>query len=393
MKRTIRDLKGLKGKRVLLRCDFNVPLDKYGDILDDTRIYAALPTIEYLVEHEAKVIIVSHLGRPKGYDKYLSLFPVAVYLMKWFPNKVKFASEPIGKEVDREVANLKNGEILLLENIRFVQGEEENSPKLVEELAKLGDIYVNDAFGVCHRKHASIYGVAIKLPNAIGFLVEKELKVFEEAFKTPKRPFVAIFGGAKIDDKINLIRNIMDNVMQQGDSILIGGGMAYTFLQAQGIQIGKSIVSLDKVDEAKKVLSEAEKKGIKVLLPVDHVALLKEKDKVVRTKKLSGDMIGLDIGNLTIKMFVKEIMEANQILWNGPVGKYEDPRFKKGTMKIAKAVGKSVAYSIVGGGDSISAINASGVADSINHLSTGGGASLKLMEGKPLPAIEVIDEV
>ena len=395
MKRTIRDLKGLKGKRVLLRCDFNVPLDKYGDILDDTRIYAALPTIEYLVEHEAKVIIVSHLGRPKGYDKYLSLFPVAVYLMKWFPNKVKFASEPIGKEVDREVANLKNGEILLLENIRFVQGEEENSPKLVEELAKLGDIYVNDAFGVCHRKHASIYGVAIKLPNAIGFLVEKELKVFEEAFKTPKRPFVAIFGGAKIDDKINLIRNIMDNVMQQGDSILIGGGMAYTFLQAQGIQIGKSIVSLDKVDEAKKVLSEAEKKGIKVLLPVDHVALLKEKDKVVRTKKLSRDMIGLDIGNLTIKMFVKEIMEANQILWNGPVGVFEIPAFAKGTNKVAEMLAKATengAFTLVGGGDSVAAVTQMGYAKKVSYVSTGGGAMLEYLEGKELPGIAAIRE-
>lgn len=393
MKKTVRDLKDLKGKRVLLRCDFNVPLDQYGDILDDTRIYEALPTIEYLVEHEAKVIIVSHLGRPKGYDKYLSLFPVAVYLMRCFPNKVKFSSDPIGKGAEREVANLKNGEILLLENIRFVEGEEENSPKVVEGLAKLADIYVNDAFGVCHRKHASTYGVAIKLPSAIGFLVEKELKVFEEAFKSPKRPFVAIFGGAKVDDKLKLIKNIMDNVMTKGDSILIGGGMAYTFLQAQGIPVGKSIVSLDMVDDARKVLKEAEKKEIKILLPVDHVALLKEKDKVVRTKKLSGDMVGLDIGALTTKLFIKEIMNAKQLLWNGPVGKYEDSRFKKGTMKIAKAVARSDAYSIVGGGDSVSAINACGVADSINHLSTGGGASLKLMEGKPLPAIEIIDEV
>lgn len=389
MKKTIKDLKDLKGKRVLLRCDFNVPLDNFGDILDDTRITAELPTISYLVKQGAKVIIVSHLGRPKGYDKFLSLFPIAVYLMKEFPNKVKFSGDVIGKSVESEVSKLKEGEILVLENIRFVEGEESNSPKLVQELAKLADIYVNDAFGVCHRKHASTYGVAVKLPNAIGLLIEKELNVFDKAFKSPKHPFVAIFGGAKVDDKINLIQNVMD----KADTIIIGGGMAYTFLQAQGISVGKSIVSLDKVDSAKKVLAEANKKGIKILLPVDHLALLKAKDKVVKTKTLDGDLIGLDIGNSTIKLFTNEILKAKQILWNGPVGKYEDPRFKKGTMKIARAVAKSDAYSIVGGGDSVSAVNASKVADSIDHLSTGGGASLKLMEGKSLPAIDVIDEI
>ncbi len=386
MKKTIRDLKDLKGKRVLLRCDFNVPLDNYGDILDDTRISAEIPTIKYLADHGAKVIVCSHLGRPKSsYDKYLSLFPVAVYLMKVFPNRVKFSRSPAGKEAEAEVAKLKEGEILLLENVRFLEGEEINNPKVVQELCKLADIYVNDAFGVTHRKHASTYGVAVKLPNAIGFLVEKELNVFENAFKSPKHPFVAIFGGAKVDDKINLINNVMD----KADTIIIGGGMAYTFLQAQGKKIGKSIVSLDKVDDAQAILDAAKAKGIKIMLPVDHVVL--DGDKVVKTQKLDGNMVGLDIGNASIKLFTKEILNARQIVWNGPVGKYEDARFKKGTMKIAKAVAKADAYSIVGGGDSVSAVKASGFADRIGHLSTGGGASMKLMEGKPLPAIEIID--
>lgn len=386
MKKTIRDLKDLRGKRVLLRCDFNVPLDNYGDILDDTRITAEVPTIKYLVNQGAKVIICSHLGRPKSnYDKYLSLFPVAVYLMKVFPNKVKFSRSPAGKDAEQEVAKLNEGEILLLENVRFLDGEEKNSPKVVQDLVKLADIYVNDAFGVAHRKHASTYGVAVKLPNAIGYLIEKELNVFENALKAPKHPFVAIFGGAKIDDKLGLINNFLDKV----DTIIIGGGMAYTFLQAQGYSVGRSIVSLDKVDDARKILENAKAKGIKILLPVDHVAL--DGAKVVKTKVLEDNMVGLDIGNASIRLFTKEILNAKQIVWNGPVGKYEDSRFKKGTMKIAKAVAKADAYSIVGGGDSVSAVKASGYADRIGHLSTGGGASMMLMEGKPLPAIEIID--
>ena len=387
MKRTIRDLKNIEGKRILLRCDFNVPLDNYGDILDDNRIVAELPTISYLLNKKAKLIICSHLGRPNGFDKYLSMFPVAVYLMKHFPNKVKFCNKVIGPEVDRVVANMKKGEIVVLENLRFQKGEEENSPAFVSELVKLADIFVDDAFGVTHRKHASNYGVALKLPNAIGFLIEKELQVFEKAFKEPKKPFVAIFGGAKVKDKLNLINNVMD----KADTIIIGGGMAYTFLQAQGYNIGDSIVSLDHIDDAQEILENAKKKGIKILLPVDHVALVKAKDKVIKTTKLEKGMIGLDIGKKTTKLFTEAIMGAKQIIWNGPLGKYEDSRFKKGTIKTAKAVAKSGAYAIVGGGDSVSAVKASGVADKIAHLSTGGGASLKLMEGKVLPAIEVID--
>ena len=385
MKRTIRDLKNLKDKRVLLRCDFNVPLDKYGDILDDTRIFESLPTIKYLNEQNCKLILCSHLGRPKGYDKYLSLFPVAVYLMKRFPNKVKFCPKASGKEVTNAVKNLKSGEILLLENLRFDPREEQNDPTFVKELASLADVYVDDAFGVAHRKHASNYGVALKLPNAVGFLIEKELNVFTKAFENPARPFVAIFGGAKVKDKLTLI----NNVIGKADTILIGGGMAYTFLLAKGVNIGKSIVDLDLVDDAKAILERAEKEGTKILLPIDHVAL--EGNKVRKVYLMDQEMMGLDIGNDTIKLFKKEIKTAGQILWNGPVGKYEDPRFKKGTYKIAKAVAKSKAYSIVGGGDSVGAINTLGFAKKINHLSTGGGASMKLMEGKVLPAIEVID--
>ena len=385
MKRTIRDLKNIGGNKVLLRCDFNVPLDKYGDILDATRISTSLPTIRYLNEQNCKLIICSHLGRPKGYDKFLSLFPVAVCLMKYFPNKVRFCPKVTGPVVEKYIDEMKNGDILVLENLRFDPREEENDPSFVKELASYCDVYVDDAFGVAHRKHASNYGVALKKPNAIGFLIEKELKVFEKAFQNPKKPFVAIFGGAKVKDKLLLIKNIIG----KADTILIGGGMAYTFLLAEGINIGKSIVDLDLVDEAKNILSDAKKANMKVLLPVDHIALKGE--KVVKTNFLDADMVGLDIGKKTAKMFTEEIKKAGQIVWNGPLGKYEDKRFKNGTLQVAKAVAKSSAYSIVGGGDSVGAINTLGFADKIDHLSTGGGASMKLMEGKTLPAVEVID--
>ncbi len=385
MKRTIRDLKNIQNKRVLLRCDFNVPLDKYGDIFDDTRIAESLPTIKYLNDQNCKLILCSHLGRPKGYDKYLSLFPVAVYLMKCFPNKVKFCSKVSGKEVTAAVNNLKGGEILLLENLRFDPREEVNDMTFVKELASLADIYVDDAFGVSHRKHASNYGVALKLPNAIGFLIEKEINVFSRAFEKPVHPFVAIFGGAKVKDKLKLI----NNVIGKADKILIGGGMAYTFLLARGYNIGKSIVDFELVDEAKKIIQTGKEKGTEIFLPVDHIVL--DGERVKKVGQIEQEMVGLDIGPKTIKLFEKEIKNAGQILWNGPLGKYEDKCFKNGTLKIARAVAKSGAYSIVGGGDSVGAINSLGLKSKINHLSTGGGASMKLMEGKVLPAIEVID--
>lgn len=386
MKRTIRDFKNIKGKKVLLRCDFNVPLDAYGDILDDNRIVASIPTIKYLVDNEVKLIICSHLGRPKGYDKYLSLFPVAVHLMKYFPNKIKFCTKTVGPEVSKAVDDLKDGEILILENVRFCEGESTNSPEFVDQLAQLADLFVNDGFGAAHRKHASNYGVALKLPSAIGFLIEKEVKSFAEAFETPKHPFIAIFGGAKVSDKLNLIEYVLD----KADTIIISGGMAYTFLLAKGYNIGKSIVALDLVDKAKEILDKAKEKNVKILLPIDHVAL-NERGRIIKTSLLEKGMTALDIGNKTIKLFTEEISGAKQIVWNGPMGRYEDSRFRKGTLKIVKAVAKSSAHSLVGGGDTVSAVKLIGLEDKITHLSTGGGASLKLMEGKILPAIDVID--
>lgn len=389
MLKTVRDLKDLEGKRVLLRCDFNVPVNKDGEVLDDSRIVQALPTIRYLVERNAKVIICSHLGRPKGYDKYLSLLPVAVYLMKYFPDKVRFCEKTVGPEAQNAVQNVKNGEILLLENTRFDPREEANDPEFVQELASLADIFVNDAFGAAHRKHASTYGVAIKLPSAIGLLIEKEIKVIEDAINNPKHPFVAIFGGAKVGDKLTLLHNIIT----KADTILIGGGMAYTFLLAQGHNIGNSIVSLDLVNDAKNILLEAEQHNVKIVLPVDHLALKDGTNAVYKTTQLEDGYTGLDIGNKTVALFKKEIAHANQIIWNGPLGKFEDPRFKKGTFKIAKALAKSDAYTIVGGGDSLNAVKSCGIEKKIGYLSTGGGASLKLFAGQNLVALDVIDKI
>lgn len=389
MLKTIRELKNLRGKRVLLRADLNVPLSEDGDILDDTRILAELPTISYLMDKGAKLIVCSHLGRPNGFDKYLSLFPVAVNLMQHFPGKVKFCDKTIGEEVKQEISRMKDGDVLLLENTRFDPREKENDKQFADELASLADVYVNDAFGTCHRKHASTYGVAIKLPSAIGFLIEKELEVFRKVLKNPSHPYVAIFGGAKIQDKLPMISSVVD----QADTILIGGGMAYTFLQAQGVNTGESVVVLDKVNEAKKILEKAKKKNVKIVLPVDHVAWDRTTEKKVKVDVLLDGMVGLDIGKKTIKLFEEEIQKAKQVIWNGPLGKYEDPDYRKGTMKIAKALAKSSADTIVGGGDSVSAVKESGVEDKISFLSTGGGASLALIEGQKLPALEVIDKI
>ena len=389
MLKTIRELKNLRGKRVLLRADLNVPLSEDGDILDDTRILAELPTISYLMDKGAKLIVCSHLGRPNGFDKYLSLFPVAVNLMQHFPGKVKFCDKTIGEEVKQEISKMKDGDVLLLENTRFDPREKENDKQFADELASLADVYVNDAFGTCHRKHASTYGVAIKLPSAIGFLIEKELEVFRKVLKNPSHPYVAIFGGAKIQDKLPMISSVVD----QADTILIGGGMAYTFLQAQGVNTGESVVVLDKVNEAKKILEKAKKKNVKIVLPVDHVAWDRTTEKKVKVDVLLDGMVGLDIGKKTIKLFEEEIQKAKQVIWNGPLGKYEDPDYRKGTMKIAKALAKSSADTIVGGGDSVSAVKESGVEDKISFLSTGGGASLALIEGQKLPALEVIDKI
>ena len=390
MKRSIRDLVNIEGKKILLRADFNLPMDKVGRFTDTTRLTNELPTIKYLVERGARVIICSHLGRPKGFDFRLSLWPVSLMLMKYFPGKVQFAHKVVGDEVLEQANSLSNGSILLLENVRFYKEETENDPNFAKQLASLADIYVNDAFGCAHRRHASTYGVARLLPNAIGFLVENEINLITNALANPQQPFVAIFGGAKVEDKIKAITNIL----KTADSVLIGGAMAYSFLMAQGQTIGRSFSNLDSVKVAEEILQEANRLSKEVLLPVDHVAynFNDKKQRPFTTDILTGDMVGSDIGPKTIKMFEKEIDGAKQVIWNGPLGKYEDDKFKKGTFEIAKAIGHSKAYSIVGGGDSVSAVKQAHCLNLINHVSTGGGATLKLLEGGTLAGIEVIQE-
>ncbi len=390
MKRSIKDLVNIEGKRIFLRTDFNLPMNKVGRITDSTRLINELPTIRFLVERGAKVIICSHLGRPKGFDFRLSLWPVSLMLMKYFPGKVQFAHKVLGSEVQEQVASMTNGSILLLENVRFYKEETANDPEFAKQLASLADIYVNDAFGVAHRKHASTFGVARLLPNAVGFLVENEIEIITNAVEEPRKPFVAIFGGAKVEDKIGALKNIL----KTADVVLIGGAMAYSFIMAKGQTVGRSFASIDSVKVAEGILAEAERLGKKIVLPVDHVAYMfgDKKEKTFVTEILSGEMVGCDIGPKTIKLFDEELLKARQILWNGPLGKYEDHKFQKGTFAIAKAVGHSSAYTIVGGGDSVSAVKQAKCVKLINHISTGGGATLKLLEGTALPAIDVIQE-
>lgn len=390
MKRSIKDLASVEGKRIFLRADFNLPMDRFGRITDTTRVTSELPTIRYLVERGAKVIICSHLGRPKGFDFRLSMWPIALILMRYFPGKVQFAHKVIGQEVKDRIANMSNGSILLLENVRFYKEEEENDPAFAKELASLADIYVNDAFGVAHRKHASTYGVARLLPNAIGFLMENEIQTITEAIQNPKKPFVAIFGGAKVQDKIKAILNIA----KSADVILVGGAMAYSFLIARGETVGRSMANTESVVYAEQVMDELERMGKRLVLPVDHVAYTfgDRKEKTFVTEILSGEMVGADIGPKTIKLFEDEIKNARQVIWNGPLGKYEDEKFQKGTFEIAKEIAHSQAYSIVGGGDSVSAVKQAKCMRMINHISTGGGATLKLLGGENLPGIDVIQE-
>ena len=390
MKRSIKDLASVEGKRIFLRADFNLPMDRFGRITDTTRVTSELPTIRYLVERGAKVIICSHLGRPKGFDFRLSMWPIALILMRYFPGKVQFAHKVIGQEVKDRIANMSNGSILLLENVRFYKEEEENDPAFAKELASLADIYVNDAFGVAHRKHASTYGVARFLPNAIGFLMENEIQTITEAIQNPKKPFVAIFGGAKVQDKIKAILNIA----KSADVILVGGAMAYSFLIARGETVGRSMANTESVAYAEQVMDELERMGKRLVLPVDHVAYTfgDRKEKTFVTEILSGEMVGADIGPKTIKLFEDEIKNARQVIWNGPLGKYEDEKFQKGTFEIAKEIAHSQAYSIVGGGDSVSAVKQAKCMRMINHISTGGGATLKLLGGENLPGIDVIQE-
>lgn len=390
MKRTVKDLVGLKGKVVLLRVDFNVPIDDTGRILDTTRIVNAIPTIKYLIEKKARVVLLSHLGRPEGYDVRKSLWPIALMLMKKLPCNVDFSNTVIGEEAKGRIANLKPGNVLLLENTRFYEGESKCDMEFAREIASMGDIFVNDAFGVAHRKNASNYGLARLLPNAMGLLMEKEINVLSKSIENPKRPFVAVLGGAKVNTKINILKKFIE----KADVVIIGGAMAYTFLEADGISTGSSIVDEACIDTAIDILDYADDKGKKVILPVDHLAI-SESDRrreVVYCKKLRGDLVGYDIGQQTIDKYIREISHAKQIFWNGPMGMFETEIFSNGTKSIAEAVAKSKAYTVVGGGDTVNALNNYRLADQVEFISTGGGATMEFLEKGSLPCIDVIQD-
>lgn len=390
-KKTIEDFE-LKDKKVLVRVDFNVPLNEQGQITDDRRITEALPTISYLLEHKAKVILMSHMGRPKGkFNEKYSLKPIVERLRELVNAKVTLAADVIGEEVKQTAYSLQSGEILVLENVRFYEQEEKNDPEFAKKLAELGELYVNDAFGTAHRAHASTAGVANYLPSAIGFLIKKEIDIMGKALTQPDRPFVAILGGAKVSDKIGVIDNLLDKV----DTLLIGGGMAYTFYKAKGYEIGTSILEADKVELAKEILKKAETKNIRLMLPVDNVVAPEFSNEVpyktVDSDKIPADQMGLDIGEKTREMFSKVITDAKTVVWNGPMGVFEMPNFAKGTFALAEAMSKSKGTTIVGGGDSAAAVEQLGFADKITHISTGGGASLEFLEGKVLPGIDIIN--
>ena len=388
-KKTVKDI-DLKGKKVFVRCDFNVPMDENQKITDNRRIVAALPTIKYLVEQNCKVILASHLGRPKGEVKpEFSLAPVAKELSKQLGQEVLMAKDVIGESAKTLAANLQEGQVMLLENVRFHREETDNDPEFAKELASMAEVFVNDAFGTAHRAHSSTEGVSHFVKEAVaGFLMQKEIEFLSGTLENPKKPFVAILGGAKVSDKIGVIENLLEKV----DKILIGGGMAFTFLKAQGFEIGKSICEDDKLEEANNILKKAEEKNIKIVLPKDvHVA--KEysndsEDKIVQTANIPVDFEGMDIGLKTIETFIDELEGAKTILWNGPLGVCEFDKFRIGTEKIAESISKNrEAISIVGGGDSVAVIKKLGLEDNFSHISTGGGASLELLEGKALPGL------
>ena len=391
-KKTVEDI-DVKGKKVLVRCDFNVPFDAEGNISDPKRINEALKTIKYLVDHQAKVILCSHLGRPKGeFDMKYSLAPVAEYLSKALGQEVKMAKDVIGESAKSIAASLKDGEVELIENVRFHKEEEKNDPAFAKELASLAEIYVNDAFGTAHRAHASTAGVADYLPAVCGYLIQKEITIMGGALADPKRPFVAILGGAKVSDKIGVITNLLDKV----DTLIIGGGMAYTFMNALGYSIGTSICESDKVELAKDIMAKAKEKGVNFLIPQDNVVATEYKAdaefKPVDSDNIPDGWMGLDIGEKTAKLFADAIKNAGTVVWNGPMGVSEWPNFAKGTIAVAKAVAESDAISIIGGGDSAAACNQLGFGDKMTHISTGGGASLEFLEGKDLPGVVAADD-
>lgn len=393
MKKTVRDIQ-VKDKKVIVRCDFNVPL-KDGVITDDTRIKAALPTIRYLLDEGAAVILMSHLGRPKGEpDAQYSLQPVAGRLSELLAREVIFAKSDrvVDDEVRAAAAKLMAGQVMLLENVRFRKEETKNGEDFARELAQLADIYVNDAFGTAHRAHASTAGIAAFLPAVSGFLIEKEVKFLGEALDAPKRPFVAIMGGAKVGDKIPVIRNLLGKV----DALLIGGGMTYTFYKARGYEIGTSILDEESLELASSLLKEAEEKNVRLLLPVDVLCGREFKNDtetlVCRAEEMPPDMMGLDIGPETIAAYSSEIDSAGTIVWNGPMGVFEMENFAGGTRAVAEAMSRCGAVTVIGGGDSAAAVTQFGLADKMSHISTGGGASLEFLEGKELPGIAVLED-
>ena len=394
-KKTVKDL-DVNGKKVLVRVDFNVPLSKEnkGEIADDTRIKAALPTIDYLLENNAKVILMSHLGRPKGEaNPDFALKPVADWLENHYGEKFHFIPSPevVDEKVKEEVNELKDGEVALLENTRFVAGETKNDEEFSKQLASLADLYVNDAFGTSHRSHSSNVGVASILPSAVGFLIEKEIDVMGKALEVPERPFVSILGGAKVSDKIGVIENLIGKV----DTILIGGGMAYTFLKAQGKEIGKSLLEEDKMDLSLELIEKAKANNVEILLPIDAVVADEIEagvdTEIVDIDNIPADKEALDIGPKTAKLFADKIKDAKTVVWNGPMGVFEIKEFSNGTNEVAEALADSNATTIVGGGDSALAIEMAGLKDKITHVSTGGGASLEFLEGKDLPGISAIE--
>lgn len=391
-KKTVKDI-DVKGKKVLVRCDFNVPQDEAGNITDTRRIVSSLPTIKYLLENGAKVILCSHLGRPKGeVKKEFSLLPVAKELSKQLGIEVKLANDIIGESAKSLTSNMKEGEVVLLENVRFDAREEKNDPEFAKELASLAEVYVNDAFGTSHRAHASTAGVASYLPAVSGFLIEKEIDFMGNAIENAKRPFVAILGGKKVSDKIGVINALLEKV----DTLIIGGAMAYTFFKAQGYGVGNSICELDKLDLALELMEKAKAKGVKLMLPVD-TKIGKEFDKdteskIVKCTEIPEGWEGFDIGNKTIELYKEELENAKTIVWNGPLGLFEFDQFAIGTNEIANKLASVDAITIIGGGDSAAAIEKIGLADKMTHISTGGGASLEFLEGKKLPGIECLQD-
>ncbi|MBS5145528.1 MAG: phosphoglycerate kinase [Butyricicoccus pullicaecorum] len=391
-KKSVEDI-DVSGKKVIVRCDFNVPQDENGAITDDKRIVAALPTIKYLLEHNAAVILCSHLGRPKGEFKMkYSLAPVAARLTELLGQEVKLAKDVIGEDAKKMASELKCGQAMLLENVRFHKEEEKNDPAFAKELADMAEIYVNDAFGTAHRAHATTAGIADYLPAVCGFLINKEISIMGKALANPVRPFVAILGGAKVSDKIGVINNLIEKC----DTIIIGGGMSYTFMKAMGKEIGTSLCEADKLDLAKELMAKAEAKGVKLLLPVDTVCADRfaadATPVVYDAGALPADMMGLDIGPKTVALFSEAVKDAGTVVWNGPMGVFEFDAFAVGTKAVAKAIAESKAVSIIGGGDSAAAVEKLGFAAEMSHISTGGGASLEFLEGLELPGIACLED-